>query len=215
MLKFLEDKLSFFKSCFSRIATFRYVVITSSLMTYTEFLGALLSPAPHFIHSGKYESLFVQILSPLFPGRKPVTDLSCGRDAFFVQWQGFVLMEYILGHLYGGVGTIISPGSSLFCLPLDMNIQNRLANIASWDENGRDTTSHCCHFWIKTMPKLNKHKKGNLLNCHRLMRDKTATYLKDLYTIERFVLCACIAMGHTQMISLPLSILKPYGITVT
>ena len=40
MLKFIEEKLSAFKTCFTRTATYRwFVVVIVGLMTRTDFLG--------------------------------------------------------------------------------------------------------------------------------------------------------------------------------
>ena len=46
MLKFIEEKLSAFKTCFTRTATYRwFVVVIVGLMTRTDFLGVnILNP---------------------------------------------------------------------------------------------------------------------------------------------------------------------------
>ena len=58
MLKFIEKKLSSFKSCFSRTAAYRwFVVIVIGLMTRTDFLGVTSIIRCLGLHPDRYESL--------------------------------------------------------------------------------------------------------------------------------------------------------------
>lgn len=60
------------------------------------------------------------------------------------------------------------------------------------------------HFWTKVMPKLKKYKKKK--DCSELSGVEKGTekkrILKTIEATERFVLCASIAMGLTQLIAL-------------
>ena len=175
MLKFLEEKLSFFKSCFSRSAAFRwFVVVIAGLMTRTEFLGVTSFIRSLFIHPSRYESLLHFFRSDAFstPALKKAWHSLVLRFAPLYKLGGRTLLigdgtkhpkegyfmpgvkklfqesdnsskpEYIFGHMYGGVGTVIGSGPSMFCLPLDMDIQDGLADVSSWDKAGRDASSH-------------------------------------------------------------------------
>ena len=58
MLKFIEERLSVFKTCFSRTAAYRwFVVIVIGLMTRTDFLGVTSIIRCLSLHPGRYESL--------------------------------------------------------------------------------------------------------------------------------------------------------------
>lgn len=60
------------------------------------------------------------------------------------------------------------------------------------------------HFWTKAMPKLKKYKKkkdnSELDSVEK--EDEKNRIIKTIEATERFVLCACIAMGLTQMMAL-------------
>jgi len=58
MLKFIEERLSAFKTCFSRSATYHwFVVVIIGLMTRTDFLGVTSIIRCLFLNAGRYESL--------------------------------------------------------------------------------------------------------------------------------------------------------------
>lgn len=175
MLNFLEQKLSFFKSCFSRSAAFRwFVVVIAGLMTRTEFLGVTSFIRSLFIHPDRYESLLHFFRSKAFStlSLKKAWHRLVLRDAPLYKLNGRTLLigdgtkqpkegfhmpgvkklfqesdnsskpEFIFGHMFGAVGAVIGSEHSLFCLPLDMNIQDGLADVSSWFPDGRDTASH-------------------------------------------------------------------------
>lgn len=75
----------------------------------------------------------------------------------------------------------------------------------------------CYHFWTKAMPKLNRYrKKGEPSELsHVSGGQERQRILKTIDATERFVLCASIAMGLTQMMGLTLPLQKPCGSTVT
>ncbi len=51
--------------------------------------------------------------------------------------------QYIFGHMYGGIGTVIGNESKSFCIPLDMNIQDGLRETAAWTNGDiSDSSSH-------------------------------------------------------------------------
>ena len=55
MLKFIEEKLSAFKTCFTRTATYRwFVVVIVGLMTRTDFLGVTSLIRPGYSYQGEY-----------------------------------------------------------------------------------------------------------------------------------------------------------------
>ena len=67
MLKFIEEKLSAFKTCFTRTATYRwFVVVIVGLMTRTDFLGVTSLIRCLGIHPGRYESLLYFFRSDAF-----------------------------------------------------------------------------------------------------------------------------------------------------
>lgn len=65
-----------------------------------------------------------------------------GVKKLFQESDNYAKPEFIFGHMFGGVGTVIGSEHSLFCLPLDINIQDGLAGVSSWKPHGRDTASH-------------------------------------------------------------------------
>lgn len=68
----------------------------------------------------------------------------------------------------------------------------------------------CYHFWTKAMPKLKKYrKKKEPLELAGIENEQEQhRILKTIEATERFVLCASIAMGLTQMMALTPSIAK-------
>jgi len=65
----------------------------------------------------------------------------------------------------------------------------------------------CYHFWSKHMPKLNHYKKEKNEQAIELIADESSkkNIVSALNAIEGFVLCACIACGILQMLSLKFS----------
>ena len=84
MLKFIEEKLSAFKTCFTRTATYRwFVVVIVGLMTRTDFLGVTSLIRCLGIHPGRYESLLYFFRS----------------DAFSTRIHGFRLFFMTIGYI--------------------------------------------------------------------------------------------------------------------
>ena len=50
--------------------------------------------------------------------------------------------EYIFGHLFGAVGSVISKSNRFFCIPLKINIQDGLQSAAAWEGSTVSTESH-------------------------------------------------------------------------
>ena len=50
--------------------------------------------------------------------------------------------KYPFGHMYGGIATVIERYDNYFACPLNMNIQDRLAETSSWDESSHSKSSH-------------------------------------------------------------------------
>ena len=159
MLKFIEEKLSAFKTCFTRTATYRwFVVVIVGLMTRTDFLGVTSLIRCLGIHPGRYESLLYFFRSDAFStktlkntwfqavlhdhrlykinsrtlllgdGTKQPKEghYMPGVKKQFQESENSSKPPYFFGHMYGGIGAVINQGSSFFCIPLDMNIQDGL-----------------------------------------------------------------------------------------
>lgn len=91
--------------------------------------------------------------------------------------------QYIFGHMYGGIGTVIDNGSKSFCIPLDLNIQDGLRETAAW-ENGdiSDLASHVIQM-IR-----NSHDISNTLGSSYLVLDRyflTVPALKELDSLNK------------------------------
>jgi len=69
------------------------------------------------------------------------------------------------------------------------------------------------HFWTKSMSKINKYRKKTELPELAGVEDPHMQHLvlKTIEATERFVLCASIAMGITQMMAFTPSIAKTVG----
>lgn len=50
--------------------------------------------------------------------------------------------QYIFGHMFGAVGMLIGRKGGKFCVPLQMNIQDGLRAVSSWDGSGISPDSH-------------------------------------------------------------------------
>ena len=50
--------------------------------------------------------------------------------------------EYILGHIFGGIGVIVGNNSKLFCIPLFINIQDGIKTVLSWINPEEQAKSH-------------------------------------------------------------------------
>ena len=50
--------------------------------------------------------------------------------------------QYIFGHMFGAVGILIGRKGGKFCTPLQMNIQEGLRAVSSWDGSGISPDSH-------------------------------------------------------------------------
>ena len=176
MLKFIEEKLSAFKTCFTRTATYRwFVVVIVGLMTRTDFLGVTSLIRCLGIHPGRYESLLYFFRSDAFStktlkntwfqavlhdhrlykinsrtlllgdGTKQPKEghYMPGVKKQFQESENSSKPPYFFGHMYGGIGAVINQGSSFFCIPLDMNIQDGLKETDSWKQGScHDAASH-------------------------------------------------------------------------
>ena len=176
MLKFIEEKLSAFKTCFTRTATYRwFVVVIVGLMTRTDFLGVTSLIRCLGIHPGRYESLLHFFRSDAFStktlkntwfqavlhdhrlykinsrtlllgdGTKQPKEghYMPGVKKQFQESENSSKPPYFFGHMYGGIGAVINQGSSFFCIPLDMNIQDGLKETDSWKQGScHDAASH-------------------------------------------------------------------------
>ena len=50
--------------------------------------------------------------------------------------------QFIFGHMFGAVGILIGRRGGKFCAPLQMNIQDGLRAVSSWDGSGISPDSH-------------------------------------------------------------------------
>jgi len=87
---------------------------------------------------------------------------------------------------------------------------HRFKILCTFREFKQQVGGFCYHFWTKAMPKLNKYRKktepaelAGIEDEHKQQR-----ILKTVEASERFVLCASIAMGLTQMMALTPSVAK-------
>jgi len=91
MLKFIEERLSAFKSCFSRTAAYRwFVVVVIGLMTRTDFLGVTSIIRCLFLRPDRYESLIHFFRSD-----------SCSVNQLKEAWYRLVLKDNRLYKLNG------------------------------------------------------------------------------------------------------------------
>lgn len=176
MLNFIEQKLSAFRSCFSRTAAFNwFLLIITALMTRTDSLGVTsfiraLSLKQHF-----YESMLHFFRSHAFKTQvlKNTWHKIVLHNAPFIRLNNRILFlgdgtkvpkesrhmpavkklcqesedsskpQFIHGHMYGGVGAVIGNDENSFCIPLDLNIQDGLKEISSWE--GGDISDSASH----------------------------------------------------------------------
>lgn len=176
MLKFIEQKLSEFRSCFSRTATYNwFIIIVTGLIVRFDSLGVTSFIRALSLNRRFYESLLHFFRSNAFNTKtlKACWHRIIFRCAPFVRLNGRVLIlgdgtkvskesrhmpgvkklcqesedsskpQFIHGHMFGGIGTVIGNEFNSFCLPLDLNIQDGLSETASWDKgNLSDSATH-------------------------------------------------------------------------
>jgi hypothetical protein len=165
MLKFIENLLSAFRSCFSRTRTYEwFLVIVSALLVRYDSLGVisfvralsldhrLYETILHFFRSSAYKTADPKICwnkiihrniplirigsRPLLLGdgckvckksrRMPGVKRLCQES------ENSSKPQFIHSHMFDGIGTAIGNHLNSFCIPMDLTIQDRLAETASW-----------------------------------------------------------------------------------
>lgn len=176
MLKFLEDKLFLFRSCFSRKATFNwFLLIILALMVRYDSLGVTSFIRALSLNGRFYESMLHFFRSQAFDTMKlkNMWHKIVLTYAPFLRLNGRILLlgdgtkvpkearrmpgvkklyqesedsskpQFIHGHMFGGIGAVIGNLSKIFCIPLDLSLQDGLSGTASWrGGNPQNISSH-------------------------------------------------------------------------
>jgi len=215
MLIFIEQKLSEFRSCFSRTATYNwFLIIVSGLMIRFDSLGVTSFIRALSLDRRFYESMLHFFRSNAFNTQslKSRWHEIVFRHAPFLRLNGRILIlgdgtkvskeskhmpavkklcqesedsskpQFIHGHMFGGIGAVVSNGSNAFCIPLDLNIQDGLKSTASWkDGDLSDCATHIVQM---------------IHNTHALSR----TFKEDAYCVlDRYFLAVPALMELSRL----------------
>lgn len=134
MLSFIEQKLSEFRSCFSRTATYNwFIIMITGLMVRFDSLGVT-----SFIRALSLDHRFYESLLHFFRSN------AFSTEKLKLRWHKIVFRHAPFIRLNGRI-LILGDGtySNSFCIPLDLNIQDGLRETASWGNgNLSDAASH-------------------------------------------------------------------------
>ncbi|WP_455616966.1 hypothetical protein [Eisenbergiella sp.] len=174
ILKFIEQKLSEFRYCFSRTEAYYWlIIIITGLMLRFDSLSVTSIIWALSLNHRFYESMlhFFRSIAFLTNELKQRWHRIEYRCIPFVRLNGRILIlgdgtkvskearrmpgvkklyqesedsskpQFIHGHMFGDIGTVIGNGSNAFCFPLDLTKQEGLKETASWDNGNLNVSA--------------------------------------------------------------------------
>ena len=119
-------------------------------------------PLIHFFHSAAWDPNTIRKTwwklltetAPIYRVKKRCILIGDGvkqsKEAFYMAGVKKLLQEsensskpkYIFGHMFGAVGVLIGRKGGKFCVPLQMDIQDGLRTVSSWDGSGISPDTH-------------------------------------------------------------------------